>query len=972
MAIHTLTFGDGATVQVEAPRGTSKEDLVDLVNKQERADREAARLRRQEARQAEMEQGIPDFVPIPEETGVLGDLRKGFGAGFVGTGEMAALGAATLLDEEAELAARSKIQGIADAIKPKGGDQDDLSYKIGSVFGSIAGFAAPIAGIAAGIGAAPISLGAAATTGIATGAGALLGVGTAAGEASERARAAGATQEERNRAIRQAAPFGLLEVAPLGRFMRSVDVPVINRLMDQLGPEVVETMGQRISNAAVTGGAEAAQEATAEIVQNLAERGYNPERAILEGTGESAALGGGAGATIQFLVDAFTNSRKAGIDGAPQEVTPEAEPEGGIAGLLPSPAAVQRSVGPQAVAKFRSWEDANPEEAARLTDAERTAKIKQYYDELSVKQPESRYIPKGLQLTGPDDLGIRLDSGEGQAITREQSMAAREKAADVVKRARAEIRSTGEVSSKTFGELREATRTGAIPFEETASILENTRFEPALDLIEGTDLPAGVAAPEVKTQPVQDKARFDAAVANAKSGIGALAGRESALAQDAARERAKQAALERDDVDAFEQPDLFALELEQARRDPRGRALQNIPTPEPEVAPQPTTEQERELLQRDLFNAAQVGTQDASANIRRAREAERQKQEDIDVDTELGLREMQARVAEPERRRKDRERPEQLSFRGDLRQPKTITKSTLTMKDVGEPLDARPVDTATSGVGVPPVGPSSADGPTAAAPSAPDTTTPDGRGVGRAVRGAGRADAPTEPQPTTLTDEVLQKSEDSFDNIRAVLDVDTQFAKDELKAVLVGPLDYSSSMDGATDAELTEVRQGIYNRTQNLLKDKPDEIIVYRIGNVPENTVKSFTLNPNFKADLTLPWVEGEGKLQAYKVKKSDILGSPDITKRGPIGEDEVIINTNNVKLKDTATLTGRERQGPDRPVTRQRIPGTRVRVDKQTLVAKGKPQFVEDPTLAPEPVKETTKQTFATQKADTATKKRA
>ncbi len=819
MAIHTLTFGDGATVQVEAPRGTSKEDLVDLVNKQERADREAARLRRQEARQAEMEQGIPDFVPIPEETGMFGDLAKGFGAGFVGTGEMAALGAATLLDEEAELAARSKIQGIADAIKPKGGDQDDLSYKIGSVFGSIAGFAAPIAGIAAGIAAAPVSLGAAATTGIATGAGALLGVGTAAGEASERARAAGATQEERNRAIRQAAPFGLLEVAPLGRFMRSVDVPVINRLMDQLGPEVVETMGQRISNAAVTGGAEAAQEATAEIVQNLAERGYNPERAILEGTGESAALGGGAGATIQFLVDAFTNSRKAGVGGPPQEVAPEAAPEGGIAGLLPSPAAVQRSVGPQAVAKFRSWEDANPEEAARLTDAERTTKIKQYYDELSVKQPESRYTPKGLQLTGPDDLGIRLDSGEGQAITREQSIAAREKAADVVKRARAEIRSTGEVSSETFGELREATRTGAIPLEETASILENTRFEPALDLIEGTDLPAGVAAPEVKTQPVQDKARFDAAVANAKSGIGALAGRESALAQDAARERAKQAALERDDVDAFEQPDLFALELEQARRDPRGRALQNIPTPEPEVAPQPTTEQERELLQRDLFNAAQVGTQDASANIRRAREAERQKQEDIDVDTELGLREMQARVAEPKRRQEDRERPEQLSFRGDLRQPKTIQKSTLTMKDAGEQLDARPVDTAASGVGVPPVGPSSADGPTAAAPSAPDATTPDGRGVGRAVRGARRTDAPTEPQPTTLE---------------------------------------------------------------------------------------------------------------------------------------------------------GRERQGPDRPVTRQRIPGTRVRVNKQTLVAEGKPQFVEDPTLAPAPVKETTEQKFATQKADVATKKRA
>jgi hypothetical protein len=853
MAIHTLTFGDGATIQVEAPRGTSKEDLVDLVNKQERADREAARLRRQEARQAEMEQGIPDFVPIPEETGVLGDLRKGFGAGFVGTGEMAALGAATLLDEEAELAARSKIQGIADAIKPKGGDQDDLSYKIGSVFGSIAGFAAPIAGIAAGIGAAPISLGAAATTGIATGAGALLGVGTAAGEASERARAAGATQEERNRAIRQAAPFGLLEVAPLGRFMRSVDVPVINRLMDQLGPEVVETMGQRISNAAVTGGAEAAQEATAEIVQNLAERGYNPERAILEGTGESAALGGGAGATIQFLVDAFTNSRKAGIDGAPQEVAPEAAPEGGIAGLLPSPAAVQRSVGPQAVAKFRSWEDANPEEAARLTDAERTAKIKQYYDELSVKQPESRYIPKGLQLTGPDDLGIQLgkptgtrtdlgqtrsQGGEGaplavvdyageptESATREQNIAAREKARSVVERARAELRSTGEVSSETFGNLREATRTGAIPFEETANILENTRFEPALDLIEGTDLPAGVAAPEVKTQPVQDKARFDAAVQRARAGgLGALTediARNEQAAQAQARERQALAAAERGDVEAFEQPDLFAIEREQDERK-YGR-----PEPKPEAAPEPMTRPVGPVAGPEQFRAdpdllsliEQDKAREDSARVRKATEAERQKQEDIDVDTELGLREMQARVTEPERRRKDRERPEQLSFRGDLRQPKTITKSTLTMKDAGEPLDARPTDTAASGAGIPPVGPSSADESTAAAPSASDTTAPDERGVGRAVRGTRRTDASTEPQP---------------------------------------------------------------------------------------------------------------------------------------------------------APLEGRERQGPDRPVTRQRIPGTRVRVDKQTLVAKGKPQFVEDPTLAPAPVKETTKQQFATQASDAAAKKRA
>jgi hypothetical protein len=822
MAIHTLTFGDGATVQVEAPRGTSKEDLVDLVNKQERADREAARLRRQEARQAEMEQGIPDFVPIPEETGMFGDLAKGFGAGFVGTGEMAALGAATLLDEEAELAARSKIQGIADAIKPKGGDQDDLSYKIGSVFGSIAGFAAPIAGIAAGIGAAPISLGAAATTGIATGAGALLGVGTAAGEASERARAAGATQEERNRAIRQAAPFGLLEVAPLGRFMRSVDVPVINRLMDQLGPEVVETMGQRISNAAVTGGAEAAQEATAEIVQNLAERGYNPERAILEGTGESAALGGGAGATIQFLVDAFTNSRKAGIDGAPQEVTPEAvqgelDLQGG-AGAAPRIGLQTNFEGEQGEMFPRADLGQAPERPA-----ERDTRQAEFDFDERVEEPREPDLVDRMQqklLTGPDDLGLTVDS-KGEARTRDQKAAARAEGMQTVERARAELRSTGEISSDTMQKLR----TAPVPFEAVSSVLKGTRYEPALDLIEGTELPAGIASLDASPRPVQDKARFDAAVQRARAGgLGALTediARNEQAAQAQARERQGLAAAERGDVEAFEQPDLFAIEREQDERK-YGR-----PEPKPEAAPEPMARPVGPVAGPEQFRAdpdllsliEQDKAREDSARVRKATEAERQKQEDIDVDTELGLREMQARVAEPKRRQEDRERPEQLSFRGDLRQPKTIQKSTLTMKDVGEPLDARPVDTATSRVGVPPVGPSSADGPTAAAPSAPDTTAPDGRGVGRTVRGARRTDAPTEPQPTTLE---------------------------------------------------------------------------------------------------------------------------------------------------------GRERQGPDRPVTRQRIPGTRVRVNKQTLVAEGKPQFVEDPTLAPEPVKETTKQKFATQKADAATKKRA
>ena len=149
MGIHTLNLEDGSQVQVEAPKDTSLDELLLLANRQQRFQTPEPTRRRDEAiagRLAETK-AIPIEEPVvaEEETGLLGDLASGFGAGFVGTGEMAALGAATLLGEENELAARKKIQSVADAIKPSGGDQDDLGYKIGSVFGSIAGFAAPIA-----------------------------------------------------------------------------------------------------------------------------------------------------------------------------------------------------------------------------------------------------------------------------------------------------------------------------------------------------------------------------------------------------------------------------------------------------------------------------------------------------------------------------------------------------------------------------------------------------------------------------------------------------------------------------------------------------------------------------------------------------------------------------------------------------------------------------------------------------------
>ena len=372
MGIHTLTFEDGSVFEIEGTKDASQEELVAKIKRGEgtkvssfdRLQRKATAIEESRAAAA----AIPAPEPEPEDTGIMSNLRRGFQAGAVGTGEMAALGLATLLDEEKELAARSRIQSIADSVSPKAGGEDDISYKIGQTFGSIAGFAAPIAATAA---LAPAAI---PTTVAGTGIGALLGVSAAAGEASERARAAGATEEERTRAVRQAAPVGILEVAPLGRFMRSVDVPLINKLIDQLGPETVETIGQRVTSAAVTGGAEGAQEATSEIVQNLVEQGYNPERDLFGGTGESALYGGGAGATIQFLVDAFTNSRKTGPV-TPPVTTAEEEARALLAEELPKtggalPAELITQLGEIEGLTSQQAEKILLEEAAKVVDPE--------------------------------------------------------------------------------------------------------------------------------------------------------------------------------------------------------------------------------------------------------------------------------------------------------------------------------------------------------------------------------------------------------------------------------------------------------------------------------------------------------------------------------------------------------------------------------------------------------------------------
>ena len=194
----------------------------------------------------------------PEETGIFEDITSGFGAGVVGFGEGTALGLASLMEEEGETAARERIQSIAESFRPEGGDPESAVYKLSSALGSVAGFG--------GLGIGAAALGA---PGAAIGAGlGAVGIASMKGEASEDARAAGATVEEREAAVNDPRVFlaGLLEVIPIARVIPTSKLPELAKLLEKIPPEKVETIGERIYSAGVTGTAEGLQEATSNVL----------------------------------------------------------------------------------------------------------------------------------------------------------------------------------------------------------------------------------------------------------------------------------------------------------------------------------------------------------------------------------------------------------------------------------------------------------------------------------------------------------------------------------------------------------------------------------------------------------------------------------------------------------------------------------------------------------------------------------
>jgi len=254
------------------------------------------------------------------KAGFFENVGTGLASGAVGMYESAALGGAALLEEEEELKARDKIQSVASSFRPDGGDKESLTYKLASGIGSI-GALLPTALLG------PAALPAAAA--IAGGAG--------AGEASERARDFGATEEERSSAAFRGTAIGLLELAPLGRIAKGLQIPGVAKVLEKVEVNDLKGIKDGIRSVATTGVAEGAQEAAAAILQNLNARGYDPEAELIDaGVLDEATIGGGAGAIIQALADVIVRGKaRTAKGGEAPDITDEEAVE--IAGLLPAP-----------------------------------------------------------------------------------------------------------------------------------------------------------------------------------------------------------------------------------------------------------------------------------------------------------------------------------------------------------------------------------------------------------------------------------------------------------------------------------------------------------------------------------------------------------------------------------------------------------------------------------------------------------
>ena len=245
------------------------------------------RLAREDAEEEAFRESLFKTEKVEEEEPGFGDqieeFFKGIPGGAAGLLESAALGGATVLDEDEEDAARKAILGVSDPVREffsaDKGSEELVGRKFGEALGSFLGIA--VAALIPKIG-LPAAI--------------ALAVGAGSGEASERARAANASPNERGRA---SVLGGLVGATELVNPLR-----LINAFKKGAGEEAVTGFFNRARRILREAGFEGLQEFAAGVGQNLIEQGiYNPEQGTFTDTGEQFGYGAGVGGFVQTFVE---------------------------------------------------------------------------------------------------------------------------------------------------------------------------------------------------------------------------------------------------------------------------------------------------------------------------------------------------------------------------------------------------------------------------------------------------------------------------------------------------------------------------------------------------------------------------------------------------------------------------------------------------------------------------------------------
>jgi hypothetical protein len=296
MPIARANLKDGTTLDYYVPEGTTAEERLSIYAP---------------AALEKVAMGVDPLEP-PETTlgGYVGEIGRGLASGAAGLVESAATGAAFLLPEEAEQAARQAIAEkgaeVQRGLLPAAGYEGTVVRKLAEATGSTIPFLATgllgTPGLAAGI-----------ATGAAAG----------AGEAAKRAEAAGATEEEISKAAGLGLIPGLGETLVPFAIGKSIRAGVAARgLSKSLGEAPAGDALSRLRRVASAAGGEGLQEASAEVAQNLISQGvYDPETGTFAGTGESLGYGAGVGGLLAALAELAIPGRPRARGEAPTDLT---------------------------------------------------------------------------------------------------------------------------------------------------------------------------------------------------------------------------------------------------------------------------------------------------------------------------------------------------------------------------------------------------------------------------------------------------------------------------------------------------------------------------------------------------------------------------------------------------------------------------------------------------------------------------